>query len=44
MDVFIRMDYPNDIENNINYDGKIHDILPLKLQKILVIIDVNYFF
>lgn len=36
MDVFIRMDYPNDIENNINYDGKSHDILPLKLQKILV--------
>lgn len=36
MAVFIRMDYPNDKENNINYDGKSHDILPLKLQKILV--------
>ena len=36
MAVFLGMDYPNDKEKNINYDGRMHNILPLKLQRLVI--------
>ena len=36
MAAFLRMDYPNDKEKNINYDGRMHMILPLKLQRLVI--------